>query len=109
MRHAAQQSAPARPAVSEDPEPYFVERSAKILFRDDVVDLNVIKKIKDIVERTLILEKKEDLRIFMKAYPREQSVIVLDVKLPKDEQPLLITIIKAIGNGGLGVTKITLE
>lgn len=95
--------------TESEPQPYFIERSAKILFRDDVVDLNVIKKIRDIVERTLISEKKEDLRIFMKAYPREQSVIVLDVKLPQDEQPLLITIIKAIGNGGLGVTKITLE
>ena len=87
----------------------YIEKTARIQFRYDLVNPGVINKIKDIVEQTLISQGKQEVRIFMKAYPLDQSVVVLDVKLPREEQSLLITLIKAIGNGGLGVTKITLE
>lgn len=107
-REPAPATAPVAPRSAHVAEE-LIQKIARIQFRYDVVNLNVISKIKEIVERTLISEGKQDVKIFMKAYPQEQSLVVLDVKLPSDEQPLLVTLIKAIGNGGLGVTKITLE
>ena len=45
----------------------------------------------------------------MKAYPIDAYTINLDMKLPESEGELLVTLVKAIGNGHLGITKIIVE
>ncbi len=89
-------------------QPVFVIKHAKLIFRR-AVDLNVITRIKEIVESTLVTERKAHVHIYMKAYPVDAYTINLDMKLPESEGELLVTIVKAIGNGHLGITKIIVE
>jgi len=108
-REAAERAAQEAAAAKEAAErARFIERQARILFRRKI-DLNVIKEIKKTVEKTLRDESKEHVQINMRAQPVDDTVITLDVKLPASEEALLIKLIKAIGNSGIGITKITLE
>ena len=49
------------------------------------------------------------MQIYMKAYAVDSYTINLDMKLPEAEGELLVTLVKAIGNGHLGITKIIVE
>ncbi len=89
-------------------QPVFITKHARLIFRRPV-DLNVITRIKEIVEATLIENKKAHVHIYMKAYPVDSYTINLDMKLPETEVELLVTLVKAIGNGHLGITKIIVE
>ena len=89
-------------------QPVYVTKHAKLIFRRPV-DLSVLNRIKEIVESTIISEKKEHVHIYMKAYPIDSYTINLDMKLPDNEGDLLVTLVKAIGNGHLGITKIIVE
>lgn len=87
----------------------FISKRAKIIFRTSV-DVNIISRIRSIVEQTIKDTGKQNVRIHMKAYQEDKDVIVLEVlKMPKSEQELLVAIVKAIGNARIGVTKIILE
>ena len=88
--------------------PAMVSKRAEIIFRFGT-DSNIIKVIKGIVEKTVVAKNKENVPIKIKAYLTTNSNINLDVTLPENEVPLLVDIIKAIGGGGLGVTKVKLD
>lgn len=107
-RRMVEEQARAQTVRTKAPEDELITRHAKILFRRNI-DMNIIKRIKEIVEATLISEGKQTLKIHMKAYSTDSYTINLDITLPSTESDLVITLIKAVGNGGLGVTKITLE
>ncbi len=92
----------------KEKEAELVTKHAKLIFRRPV-DLNVIKEIKTIVEKTLILENKQTIKIHIKAFPVDSYTINLDMTLPRSEGELLVTLVKAIGNGGVGITKIIVE
>jgi hypothetical protein len=97
----------AKAAAQKEQE--YMSKQAKLLFRRRA-DLSVIKSIQSIVEDTLIKNNKQSVHIYMKAYPVDDYTINIDImKMPKNEADLLVAIIKAIGNGGLGITKIILE
>ena len=96
------------PASSNDVGESYISRHARIIFRS-AVDLNVITRIKEIVEEVLTFNRKHHVRIRMKAYPEDTTTIALDIRIPESEGELLVSIIKAIGNGRIGVTRITLE
>ena len=107
-RRMVEERAKAESLRQKLPELEMITRHAKILFRRNI-DMNIIKRIKEIVESTLIREGKQELKIHMKAYSTDSYTINLDVTLPSTESDLVVTLVKAIGGGGLGVTKITLE
>ncbi len=86
----------------------IITKQAKLLFRYSV-DLNVIKRIKEVVETTLVQNKKEKLNIHIKAYPQDANSINLEIKLPRNEMDLLVSMMKALGGASLGITKIILE
>ena len=86
----------------------IITKQAKLMFRYSV-DLNVIKRIKEVVEKVLMDNHKEKLNIHIKAYPQDSSSIALEIKLPKNEMDLLVSMMKALGGASLGITKITLE
>ena len=86
----------------------IVTKQAKLLFRYSV-DLNVIKRIKEVVEAVLVDNKKEKLNIHIKAYPNDANSIALEIKLPQNEMDLLVSMMKALGGASLGITKIILE
>ena len=99
-RRKEEEAARARVAI--------VTKQAKLLFRYSV-DLNVIKRIKEVVETVLVDNKKEKLNIHIKAYPQDQNSIALEIKLPQNEMDLLVSMMKALGGASLGITKIILE
>ena len=86
----------------------IVTKQAKLMFRYSV-DLNVIKRIKEVVEETLVANNKQKLNIHIKAYPQDTTSIVLEIKLPQNEMDLLVSMMKALGGASLGITKIILE
>ena len=86
----------------------IVAKRAKLLFRY-AVDVNVIKRIKEVVEETLVSSGKEKLNIHIKAYPQDSNSIALDIKIPQNEMDLLVSMMKALGGASLGITKIILE
>ena len=94
----------------EKREPEWLEpKHARLIFRT-TVPVNAISAIKGIVEKTLIDEGKEDIHMHIKAYAIDANTVGMDIlKMPASESELLVTIMKALGRGGLGITKITLE
>ena len=86
----------------------IVTKQAKLLFRYSV-DLNVIKRIKEVVEQTLVLNNKQKLNIHIKAYPQDTTSIALEIRLPQNEMDLLVSMMKALGGASLGIAKIILE
>ncbi len=86
----------------------IVTKQAKLMFRYSV-DLNVIKRIKSVVEETLIQHKKEKLNISIKAHPLDSTSIALEIQIPQNEQDLLVSMMKALGGASLGITKIVVE
>ncbi len=98
--------------VLREPEPPAVEylaKHAKLMFRR-TADLNVIPRIKEIIENTLVAEGKETLPLYIKAFPIDELTIGLDIlRIPEGERDLLVKMMRAIGNGGLGIIKITVE
>ncbi len=86
----------------------IVTKQAKLLFRY-AVDINVIKRIKAVVEETLVKNNKEKLNIHIKAYPVDSNSIALEIKLPQNENELLVSMMKALGGAAMGITKIILE
>ena len=86
----------------------IVSKQAKLLFRYSV-DLNIIKRIKEVVEKTLVENDKQKLNIHIKAYPQDSNSIALEIKLPQNEMDLLVSMMKALGGASLGITKIILE
>ena len=99
-RRREEEEAKARVAI--------VTKQAKLMFRY-AVDLNVVKRIKEVVETTLLENNKEKLNIHIKAYPQDSNSIGLEIKLPQNEMDLLVSMMKALGGASIGITKITLE
>ena len=99
-RRRAEEAAKARAQL--------VTKRAKLLFRYSV-DVNVLKRIKEVVENTLVEQNKEDLDIHIKGYPQDANSIVLEIKLPESEMNLLVSMMKTLGGASLGITKIILE
>ena len=85
-----------------------VSKQARLLFRHSV-DVNVIKRIKEVVEATLVANEKQTLNIHIKAFPVDSNSIGLEIKLPQNEMELLATMMRALGGASLGITKIIVE
>ena len=86
----------------------IVSKVAKFMFNKPT-DTTTIKAIKGIVEQTLLTNKKETVKIYMKAYAVDETTINLNISFPENETKLVVDIIQAIGKGGLGVIKVVLE
>jgi hypothetical protein len=89
-------------------QPTIITKQAKILFRYNI-DSGILTRIKDVVEKTLIDNHKENVNIHIKAFPVDQSSITLEIKLPDTEMELLVNMMKALGGAYMGITKIILE
>ncbi len=86
----------------------LITKQAKLLFRYSV-DLNIIKRIRAVVEETLVANGKEKLNIHIRAYPLDANSIALEIQIPQNEMNLLVSMMKALGAASLGITKIILE
>lgn len=100
---------PPKPETAAAPASSYISKRAKIIFRYPV-DMGIVNSIKTIVELTLSANDKQHIHIKMKANQEDKRTINLDIlKMPAEESELLIAIVKAIGNGRIGVSKIILE
>ncbi len=102
--------APAPTPVTPAPQSAdYMSKRVKIIFRQPV-EFSIINRIKAVIEQTLVSTGKSDVPIHMKAYPEDNDIITIHItKMPRAEYDLLISIVKAIGNAKIGVTKILLE
>ena len=82
---------------------------ATITFRK-TVDISVVNKIQEIIEQTLIDNGKQDVPMHLKAFQVDDNTVGLDIiRLPNKEKDLIVTLMKALGNGHIGISKITVE
>ena len=110
IRREAEERAAEAAVKAPVKETEYMSKQAKLLFRRKMNSDSVKKEIRDIVEDTLVKNSKKHVPIHMKAYAIDDYTMNIDIlKMPKNESELLVSIIKAIGNGGLGITKIILE
>jgi hypothetical protein len=87
----------------------YVRKLVRLIFRHPV-DPNVATRIQQIMTSTIKYFNKEDVYIRVKASIPDESTVLLDfVRIPEEENELLINIIKVLGNSGLGIGKVTVE
>ena len=87
----------------------YVRKLVRLIFRHPV-DPNVTARIQQIMTSTIKYFNKEDVYIRVKASIPDESTVLLDfVRIPEEENELLINIIKVLGNSGLGIGKVTVE
>ena len=97
-----------REAEAERARVQVVEKRVSLIFRYNF-DPNIIPRIKEITDSTIQQLNKGDVDIHIRAYPNDANSIFLNVKLPSNEMDLLVSIVKAIGNARIGVTKVSIE
>lgn len=92
-----------------EPNYTYVSKNARLLFRRPI-DPNITKRIHEIILTTIKYFHKEDVYIKIKATVPDSTTVNLHfVKIPEEEQELLINIIKVLGKSELGITKVFLE
>ena len=87
----------------------YVSKNARLLFRRPI-DPNITKRIQEIILTTIKYFHKENVYIKIKATVPDSTTVNLHfVKIPEQEQELLVNIIKVLGKSDLGITKVFLE
>ncbi len=87
----------------------YVSKNARLLFRRPI-DPNITKRIHEIILTTIKYFHKENVYIKIKATVPDSTTVNLHfVKIPEEENELLINIIKVLGKSDLGITKVFLE
>lgn len=111
-RKEAERREAERKAAAQKPKPKAPDTftsHATITFRK-TVDMGVINRIQQIVEETLIESGKQDVPMHLKAFQIDDNTVGLDIiRLPIKEKDLIVTIMKALGNGHIGISRITVE
>ena len=103
-RQAAEEAAKAA-----ENEVKYTSKVAKLIFRGSV-DPSITKRIHEIILATIKYYHKEDVYIKIKAtIPDYNSINLEFVKIPENEIPLLVNIIKVLGRSDLGIIKATLD
>lgn len=107
----AEEKAKAEAAKAEaaSGEPKYVSKTARLIFKYSVAQ-TATKKIHEIILATIKYFHKEDVYIRIKATVPDANTVVLDfVKIPENEIPLLVNIIKVLGKSDLGIIKAILD
>ena len=111
-RKAKEEAAKKKAAEQKAQKPKAPETftsHATITFRKSV-DISVINKIQEIIEKTLVECGKDDVPMHLKAFQVDDNIVGLDIiRLPLKEKDLIVTLMKALGNGQIGISKITVE
>ncbi len=86
----------------------IVEKNLLLIFKQNF-DPKITKRIGEIVQETIRRENKENVDIDISAKPNNSISFYLQFRLPNSEEKLLMSIINAIGNARIGITKISIE
>ena len=99
---AAEQKAPTRTYN-------FTSKKVLFFFRSDV-PADITASMESIIRKTLEESKKTAVPINIRASVVSEKSVCLDfVKIPAEEEELLISIVQALGKGGLGIVKARVE
>ena len=108
MEAKAKAEAEAAKAEAED-EINYVSKNVKLFFKQQI-DPSITKRIHEIILATIKYYHKEDVYIKIKAnIPDITTVNLQFVKIPENEIPLLVNIIKVLGRSDLGITRASLD
>lgn len=117
IRKEAEERAAAEKAARQVPAPQadakqkyvFVSKKVTFFFRNHI-DPNITDSMEEIIRKTLEKLSKTDVPINIKASVVDEMTVCLDfVKIPADEEELLIKIVQALGNGNIGISKAKVE
>ncbi len=87
----------------------YTQKTVRLLFRVPV-DPGVLKRIHEIIIKTIKYFNKEDVYIKIKAtVPDTNTVNLHFVEVPKEEEELIVNIIKVLGKSELNISKAYLE
>ena len=87
----------------------FTSKKVLFFFRADV-PANITASMEGIIRKTLEENKKTAVPINIRASVVSDKSVCLDfVKIPAEEEELLISIVQALGKGGLGIVKARVE
>ncbi len=107
---AAQREAQISDASADKKPKYtFISKRATFFFRNHI-DPNITDAMEEIIRKTLEKLSKTDVPINIKASVVDEMTVCLDfVRIPAEEEELLIKIIQALGNGNIGIAKAKVE
>ncbi len=106
---ARQEAEAAEAAKAAASDVKYVSKVAKLIFRSSI-DQGVTKRIHEIILATIKYYHKEDVYIKIKATIPDSTTVNLEfVKIPENEIPLIVNIIKVLGRSDLGITRATLD
>ena len=87
----------------------YVSKTARLIFRYSVSQ-DITKRIHEIILATIKYFHKEDVYIRIKATIPDSTTVNLEfTKIPENEIPLLVNIIKVLGRSELGIMKAILD
>ena len=87
----------------------YVSKKVKLIFKRPI-DQSITTRIHDIIVATIRYYHKEDVYIKIKANIPDVNTVNLEfVKIPENEIPLLVNIIKVLGRSDLGISRATLD
>ena len=90
-------------------EPVYISKTVKLLFKYQI-EPSITKRIHEIIIATIKYYNKEDVYIKIKANIPDPMTLNLEfVKIPEDEVPLIVNIIKVLGRSDLGITRAILD
>lgn len=88
----------------------LLTKRVNLIFRREVVDKNMTKKVHEIILATIKHLGKEDVYMRIKANIPDKSTLTLTFsEVPLAEQQLVVDIIQVLGKSGLGIIKATLD
>ena len=90
-------------------EANYVSKKVKLIFKHQI-DQSITARIHEIIVATIKYYHKEDVYIKIKATIPDITTVNLEfVKIPENEVPLIVNIIKVLGRSDLGITRATLD
>lgn len=87
----------------------FTSKRVMFFFNSDVTE-NIIESMESVVRATIVENNKTSVPINIKASVQTKASVCLDfVRIPEEEEELLIKIIQALGKSRLGIVKARVE
>ncbi len=109
-KEAEEAEAARQRAVNSAQNGYTFTSKRVLFFFNSEVEKNITSSMEAIIRRTLEENRKTGVPINIRASIVSEKSVCLDfVRIPEEEEELLISIVQALGKGGLGIVKARVE
>lgn len=111
LKKEAEEAEAARLKAAKSVQNGYTFTSKRVLFFfNSEVAKNITASMETIIRRTLEENRKTGVPINIRASIVSEKSVCLDfVRIPEEEEELLISIVQALGKGGLGIVKARVE